>query len=203
MHLPYRSAFGSHRRDSGRINDLFHIGVTSAMRKFVPVLATRICLGAFAVSSVAASAHAAAPLTTTYTVLTNAGAQAAVKAAEHMAAELNAPSAIAVVDPSGNLLAFERLDGVRIGSIDLAIGKARSAALLQRPSEQIEDNINKGRLAFATAGFLSLRGGIPISVNGQVVGAIGIAGMNKDNDVKIATAAAQQVEAALEGTAAH
>ena len=154
-------------------------------------------------SSVAVSAHAAAPLTTTYSVLTNAGAQAAVKAAEQMAAELKAPSAIAVVDQSGNLLAFERLDGVRVGSIDLAIGKARSAALLQRPTEQIEDNINKGRTAFVTAGFMSLRGGVPIRVNGQVVGAIGVAGLNKDNDVKIATAAAQQVEAEAEGAASH
>jgi glc operon protein GlcG len=151
-------------------------------------------------SSAAVGANAA-PLTTTYSVLTNAGAQTAMKAAEQMAAELKAPSAIAVVDQGGNLLAFERLDGVRIGSIGLAIGKARSAALLQRPTEQIEDNINKGRTAFVTAGFMSLRGGVPIRVNGQVVGAIGVAGLNKDNDVKIATAAAQQVEAAAKGAA--
>ncbi|HEY1857403.1 GlcG/HbpS family heme-binding protein [Acidocella sp.] len=153
-------------------------------------------------SSVAVSAHAA-PLTATYAVLTNAGAQAAVKAAEQMAAELKAPSAIAVVDQSGNLLAFERLDGVRVGSIDLAIGKARSAALLQRPTIEMEDNINKGRTAFVTAGFMALRGGVPIRVNGQVVGAIGVAGLNKDNDVTIATAAAQKVEAEAEGTASH
>ena len=113
-------------------------------------------------SSVALTAHAATPLTTTYPILTNEGAQVAVQAAERMMAELKAPGAIAVVDPSGNLLTFERPDGVRVGSIDLAIGKARSAALLQRPSEQIEDNINKGRTAFVTAGFLSLRGGMPI-----------------------------------------
>jgi glc operon protein GlcG len=173
------------------------------MRKCLPVLATRLCLGVFAMSSVAFSAHAAAPLTTTQTVLTNAGAQAAVKAAEHMMAELKAPGAIAVVDSTGNLLAFERPDGVRVGSIDLAIGKARSAALLQRPSEQLEDNINKGRTAFVTAGFLSLRGGMPIRVNGQVVGAIGIAGMNSLTDTKIATAAAQQVEAEAAGAASH
>ena len=154
-------------------------------------------------SSVAFSAYAATPLTATQTVLTNAGAQAAVKAAEHMMAELKAPGAIAVVDSSGNLLAFERPDGVRIGSINLAIGKARSAALLQRPSEQLEDSINKGRTAFVTAGFLSLRGGMPIRVNGQVVGAIGIAGMNSHTDAKIAAAAAQQVEAEAEGAASH
>ena len=165
------------------------------MRKLIPVFATRLCLGVFAVSAMTVSAHAATPLTTTYPVLTNEGAQVAVQAAEHMMAALKAPGAIAVVDTTGNLLAFERPDGVRVGSIDLAIGKARSAALLQRPSEQLEDNVNKGRTAFVTAGFLSLRGGMPVRVNGQVVGAIGIAGMNSENDAKIAIAAAQQVEA--------
>jgi glc operon protein GlcG len=173
------------------------------MRKFLPVLATRLCLGVFAMSSVAFTAHAATPLTTTYPILTQAGAQAAVQAAEHMMAELKAPGAIAVVDPSGHLLAFVRPDGVRVGSIDLAIGKARTAALLQRPSAQVEDNINKGRTAFTTAGFLSLRGGMPIRVNGQVVGAIGIAGMNSENDTKIATAAAQDVAAEVSGAASH
>jgi len=168
------------------------------MRKLIPVLATRLCLGVFALSAMTFGAHAATPLTTTYPVLTHEGTQVAVQAAEHMMATLKAPSAIAVVDTTGNLLAFERPDGVRVGSIDLAIGKARSAALLQRPSEQLEDNVNKGRTAFVTAGFLSLRGGMPIRVNGQVVGAIGIAGTNSENDAKIATAAAQQVEAESE-----
>jgi glc operon protein GlcG len=125
--------------------------------------------------------------------LTNAGAQSALQDAQKMATELNAPSAIAVVGPNGTLLAFESLDGVRPGSAKLAIGKARSAALLQRPTYQMEDNINHGRTAFATAGFMSLRGGAPIRVGNQVVGAIGIAGMNSNNDAKIAAAAAQQV----------
>jgi glc operon protein GlcG len=174
------------------------------MRKFMPVLASRLCLGVFAMSAVAFGAYAATPLTTTYPILTNAGAQAAVQAAEHMMAELKAPGGIAVVDTTGNLLAFERPGGVRVGSIDLAIGKARSAAVLQRPSEQLEDNIDKkGRTSFVTAGLLSLRGGMPIRVNGQVVGAIGIAGMNSVTDTKIATAAAQQVEAEAEGAASH
>jgi glc operon protein GlcG len=171
------------------------------MRKLIPVLATRLCLGVFALSAMTFGAHAATSLTTTYPVLTHEGAQVAVQAAEHMMVALKAPGAIAVVDTTGNLLAFERPDGVRVGSIDLAIGKARSAALLQRPSEQLEDNVNKGRTAFVTAGFLSLRGGMPIRVNGQVVGAIGIAGMNSENDAKIATAAAQQVEAQSEAAA--
>jgi glc operon protein GlcG len=60
----------------------------------------------------------------------------------------HAPSAIAVVDPTGDLLAFERMDSVRPASAELAIQKARTAARLQRPTAEIEDNIDHGRTAF-------------------------------------------------------
>ncbi len=73
-------------------------------------------------------------------------------------------SAIAVVDLAGDLLAFQRMDGVRPASADLAIEKARTAARLQRPTAEIEDNINRGRTAFVTAGIAALRGGVPIRV---------------------------------------
>ena len=80
------------------------------------------------------------------------GAQTILQAAKESAQQRNAPSAIAVVDPAGDLLAFQRMDGVRPASADLAIEKARTAARLQRPTEEIEDNINRGRTAFVTAG---------------------------------------------------
>ena len=118
------------------------------------------------------------------------GAQTVLQAAKESAQQRNAPSAIAVVDPAGDLLAFQRMDGVRPASADLAIEKARTAARLQRPTEQIEDNINRGRTAFVTAGIPALRGGVPIRVNGEVVGAVGVAGLNKDTDTETATAAA-------------
>jgi glc operon protein GlcG len=102
----------------------------------------------------------------------------------------NAPSAIAVVDPAGDLLAFERMDSVRPASADLAIGKARTAARLRRPTAEIEDNINGGRTAFATAGILALRGGQPVLANGAVVGAVGVAGLSKQVDTEIAKTAA-------------
>jgi Haem degrading protein HbpS-like len=75
----------------------------------------------------------------------------------------NAPSAIAVVDFAGDLLAFERMDGVRSASAELAIETGRTAARLQRPTQEVEDCINHGRTAFVTAGIMSLRGGMPIS----------------------------------------
>src|ERR1700737_3616318 len=122
--------------------------------------------------------------------LDQAGAQTVLKAAKKSAQQRNAPSAIAVVDPAGDLLAFQRMDGVRPASADLAIEKARTAARLQRPTAEIEVNINEGRTAFVTAGIVALRGGVPIRANGAVVGAVGVAGLSKELDAEIANTAA-------------
>jgi glc operon protein GlcG len=122
--------------------------------------------------------------------LDQAGAQTVLQAARERAQQRNAASAIAVVDPAGDLLAFQRMDGVRPASAELAIEKARTAARLQRPTEEIEDNINRGRTAFVTAGIAALRGGVPIRVDGKVVGAIGVAGLSKETDTEIANTAA-------------
>src|ERR1700756_5448772 len=118
------------------------------------------------------------------------GAQTVLQSARETAQQRNAPSAIAVVDRAGDLLAFLRMDGVRPDSADLAVEKARTAARLERPTAEIEDNINRGRTAFVTAGIMSLRGGMPVRVEGQVVGAVGVAGSSKETDTEIATSAA-------------
>ncbi len=123
-------------------------------------------------------------------VLDQAGAQTVLQTAEESAKRRNAPSAIAVVDPAGDLIAFQRMDGVRPASADLAIGKARTAARLQRPTAEIEDNINHGRTAFVTADVMALQGGVPIRANGVVVGAVGVAGLSKETDTEIANGAA-------------
>ena len=122
--------------------------------------------------------------------LDQVGAQTVLHTAKESAQQRNAPSAIAVVDPAGDLLAFQRMDGVRPASADLAIAKARTAARLQRPTAEIEDNINQGRTAFVTAGIAALRGGVPVRVNGQVVGAVGVAGLSKETDTGISNIAA-------------
>src|SRR6266436_1126208 len=128
--------------------------------------------------------------TISVTILDQAGAQMVLQAAKDSAQQRHAPSAIAVVDPAGDLLAFQRMDGVRPASADLAIEKARTAARLQRPTAEIEDNINRGRTAFVTADIVALRGGMPVRLNGQVVGAVGIAGFSKETDTEIANTAA-------------
>src|SRR6202163_3814961 len=143
----------------------------------VGLLATVVCLPAEA-------------QTISAMILDQAGAQTVLQAAKESAQQRNAPSAIAVVDPAGDLLAFQRTDGVRPASADLAIEKARAAARLQRSTAEIEDNINQGRTAFVTAGILVLRGGMPIRVNNAVVGAVGVAGLSKEIDAEIAKTAA-------------
>jgi glc operon protein GlcG len=143
----------------------------------VGILATAFCL-----SAGAQTIHVIA--------LDQAGAQMVLRAARESSQQHNAPSAIAVVDAAGDLLAFQRMDGVRPASADLAIEKARTAARLQRPTAEVENNINQGRTAFVTADIVALRGGMPIRVNGEVVGAVGIAGLSKDTDNDIADDAA-------------
>lgn len=152
---------------------------------------------------VGGSSRAADP-TVAAQVISEAGAQQVLRAAEHEAEALHAPCAIAVVDSSGILVAFLRMDGVRAGSPDLAIGKARTSALLQRPSAETETAVNDGRPAFATSGLMALRGGVPLMAGAEVVGAVGIASRDKDNDVKIAQAAAAAFASLLHGQpAAH
>src|ERR1700754_3622457 len=143
----------------------------------VGILATVFCLSAGA-------------QTINVMILNQAGAQTVLQAAKESAQQRNAPSAIAVVDASGDLLAFQRMDGARPASADLAIQKARTAARLQRPTAEIEDNINQGRTAFVTAEIMALRGGMPVRVNGEVVGAVGVAGLSKETDTEVATIAA-------------
>jgi glc operon protein GlcG len=82
------------------------------------------------------------------------------------------------------------MDGVGPASADLAIEKARTAARLRRPTAEIEDSINQGRTAFVTANIAALRGGAPIRVSGEVVGAVGVAGLSKETDTEIANTAA-------------
>jgi uncharacterized protein GlcG (DUF336 family) len=121
------------------------------------------------------------------------GAKKVIAAAVAEAKSQNAPgAAIAVVDDGGNLIASERLDNTFAAGANISIGKARTAALFKRPTKAFEDIINKGRTAMATlADFTPLQGGVPILMDGQVVGAIGVSGAasaQQDEDLAIAGA---------------
>lgn len=102
----------------------------------------------------------------------------------------NAPGgAIAVVDNGGNLVYLERLDGTFPAAAEVSIKKANTAALFKAPSAKLENSINGGRQALITVGHTFLQGGIPIIVDGQVIGAIGVSGAasaQQDEEIAIA-----------------
>ena len=121
------------------------------------------------------------------------GAKKVIAAAVTEAKNKNAPGgAIAVVDEGGNLIAVERLDNTFAAGANISIGKARTAALFKRPTKFFEDVINKGRTAMTTLpDFTPLQGGIPIIVDGEIVGAVGVSGAasaQQDEELAIAGA---------------
>jgi uncharacterized protein GlcG (DUF336 family)/mannose-6-phosphate isomerase-like protein (cupin superfamily) len=121
------------------------------------------------------------------------GARTAIAAAADYAKKNNAPGGvIAVVDEGGNLMALERLDGTFAMGATISTGKARTAVLFKKPTRFFEELINKGRTAMtAVDGFTPLIGGIPIVIDGQVVGGIGVSGAasaNQDEELALAGA---------------
>ena len=113
-------------------------------------------------------------------MLTLEGAKRVLDATKAEAAKLKAPgAAIAVVDDGGNLLALERLDGTFAAGSQISIGKARTAALFKRETKAFEEIINKGRTAMTAlpdSFFTPLQGGVPIVLDGQIIGAVGVSG---------------------------
>lgn len=131
-------------------------------------------------------------------VLTLKAAKAIAAAAEAEANKRRATVVIAVVDDGGHLLFLERLDNTQVASVDVAIGKARTAAIFRRPSKEFEDQIKNGRAAsLVLPGATPLQGGIPILVDGKVVGAIGVSGNTPQEDEDIAKTGAAATEEAI------
>ena len=129
--------------------------------------------------------------------LTLEGAERIISASKAKAHELNAPGGvIAVVDAGGNLMALERIDGTFAAGANISIGKARTAVLFQKPTKVFEEIINKGRTAMAAlpdSFFTPLQGGVPVILNGEIIGGVGVSG---------ATSAAQDEELAIAGAEA-
>jgi glc operon protein GlcG len=126
--------------------------------------------------------------------LTLKGARAVLAAAESKANTMRVPMNISIVDEGGHLLAFARMDGVKISSIAVAMTKAVSASLRRTasgptPSAADPNVVLTLGLSFATNGNLTgIRGGLPLFVEGQCVGAIGVSGGSEDEDVQVAQA---------------
>jgi glc operon protein GlcG len=102
--------------------------------------------------------------------------------------------AIAVVDDGGHPLALFRMDGAAPVSSYIAMEKARTSAVGARESQQYEDMINNGRIAFLSAPLsATLGGGVPVIVGGQVIGAVGVSGAKPDEDASVAKAGIQSI----------
>src|SRR2546430_15746218 len=134
------------------------------------------------------------------------GAKKAIAAAVDYAKKNNAPGGvIAVVDEGGNLMALERLDGTFAMGATISIGKARTAVLFKKPTRFFEELINKGRTAMtAIDGFTPLVGGIPVIIDGQVVGGVGVSGAaSAPQDEELALAGANALTVAWHAEPGH
>src|SRR5215207_9229397 len=124
-------------------------------------------------------------------IIDDAGAETAIGAAERHALEQGDRVVITVVDPWGEVVLLRRTPGAQIASSRVAVDKARTAAIFVRPSREIEQQVTGGRLgALALHGASALTGGIPLTVDGEVVGAIGTSGETPDEDESVSLAGA-------------
>ena len=136
----------------------------------------------------AASAQAPVPYGEAISLET---AKKVLAAAEAEAKKNNWPVAIAVVDGAGFLVAFQRLDNTQLGSVEVALEKARTSALFRRPTKVFEDSLALGGgnlKVLKLPGGLPIEGGLPIVIDGKIVGAIGVSGVKSTEDGQIAAA---------------
>jgi glc operon protein GlcG len=132
--------------------------------------------------------------------LTLAGARAVLDAAERRAMEIGVPMNIAVVDDGGHLLAFARMDGAKLASVEIAIGKALCAAIRRQPTgpvrrgDQVDIALSLGLAITSRGRQIPIRGGIPLMADGACIGAVGASHGTEDQDTDVAQAGARAIE---------
>ena len=157
-------------------------------------LSTRLLLACGIALAAAAPARLHAQLQATRSIASE-GAQRALAAAAAEARKQGWAVSIAVVDPAGELVAFLRLDGAAFSSIDVSRAKARTAARFRRPTKALDSALTNGRLAIlGLPGATPVEGGVPIVINGETVGAVGVSGVTSAQDAQIARAGADAVK---------
>lgn len=130
-------------------------------------------------------------LTIDIRTLSAAGAKMALAAAEQAAEEKSLKASIAIVDAAGNLIAFHRIDGASVTSIEAAVRKARTAVHLRAPTKVFEDLLHGGMTSLLAFEFISpSQGGIPLTLDGVVIGGIGCSGGLGSDDEQVASAGA-------------
>ena len=105
--------------------------------------------------------------------------------------------AVAVVDPSGNLVYYEKMDNTQLGSAKVSVNKARSAALFKRPTKAFQDALAGGGAGLRVLGLeaaVPVEGGVPLIVEGKIIGAIGVSGDLSEHDAQCAKAGADAVQ---------
>ena len=125
-------------------------------------------------------------------------AKKVIAAAEVEAKKNNWPVAIAVVDGSGFLVAFQRLDNTQLGSVEVALEKAKTSALFRRPTKVFEEMLvtgGAGLKVLKLPGALPIEGGLPIVKDGKIIGAIGVSGVKSTEDGQIAAAGLEAIKA--------
>jgi glc operon protein GlcG len=123
--------------------------------------------------------------------ITLAQAKTVLAAAEAEATKQNFTVAIAVVDTAGNLVAFSKGDNTQIASVNVSQGKAYTAVGFKRPTKALQDTLAAGGVGLRTLtleGVVAAEGGVPLVLNGQIVGAIGVSGMTSEQDGVVAAA---------------
>ena len=124
-------------------------------------------------------------------------AKKAAAAAIAEARKNNWTMAAAVVDPAGDLVYFEKVDGTQAASVDIAIDKARSSARFKRPTKALQDVLAAGGVGLrmlALQGAVPVDGGVPLLMDGKIVGAIGLSGGTSDQDGQCAKAGADTLK---------
>lgn len=132
-------------------------------------------------------------------VLTLEAARLALAAAEARARAGGWAVVIAVADAGGHPILVARLDGTQASSVDTAIAKARAATAFKRPTRLLEEIVNGGRTAFLSVPgpYSLMQGGVPVSIEGQVVGAVGVSGVKASDDEIVAQAGVDAILAAI------
>jgi uncharacterized protein GlcG (DUF336 family) len=132
-------------------------------------------------------------------VLTLEAAGLAMAACEAEAAKGGWKVVIAIVDEGGHTVMLHRLDGAQWSSVETAVEKARAAVAWKRPTRLLEESVNNGRFAFLSIaqGMAILQGGVPLEIEGQVIGAIGVSGVKAADDEVVALAGIHALQEAL------
>ena len=119
--------------------------------------------------------------------LTLDGAKNIAEAAEAEARKNNWSMVVAIVDASGGLVLFHKADGTRPSNVEFALAKARTAARFQRATKALDSAVTAGRIQYLAADALPIEGGVPIVVDGQVIGAVGVSGGTSAQDAQVAS----------------